>query len=293
MRLSEMVRLMEGSIPHLVCPTKKHERTAGLSVISGVASAMRAARALKPVPSLRGRIDALEAVSEVAGVYVDGEVTVSAASASGFARELAALRSDCVAVVNAARDVLPPASGDIYAVRLPLSVDLGTLSRIAKEFAELLDLLMAGRRLEGEARFAGTESGSAWLYVKLTGAVAAVFRLLVEAVYAASEKSLAIRKSQFLLRQLEVKTELVDDMGKVVRACLRKEMQRINETQAMDLDTEAIERYVLILSKITGELEHGTQIHTPIANTEERIERLEAAVEELKLLSAPPEGKDG
>lgn len=296
MRLSEIRRLVATNLPALQCSMENHANDGGLKVLCGVRSALAAVHSLKAISSLAERVGRLEAMADVSSLHTDAKSAVPAASAINFTSELANLRSECNTILHLAEDVLPPMGDDVFCVKLPTDIDLAGLSRIAREFSDLFDLLATNRNIDGEIRFVGVESGTSWLYVKLAGAIAGIFNVLTDVIYNAFEKYVALQKSQQILRQLEVKTGIIEDVGKLMRTYLHKEMQRISVESNLELDPEDVEKHVRCLAKIMAELEQGLEIHPPLPvgqDADERIALLEREVKELKLLNSPDENHSG
>lgn len=301
MRLSEIKKIVEENKDLLNFNVEGHPKDGNLRFVTGVQSILQAIHNLKVINSLGSIINQLESVPEISSIYTNEKVTVSTANANSFNAYLSSLKIKCDTILDIANDILPSMDENTICIKLPPETDLKMLSAISINFSSFFDTLLISAKIEGSITFGGVEAGCSWLYITVAGAQTFILLApqIINTIYSAYDKYIKMKALKLQMKQLEIETDAISDIGKLHHTFCKKELQLLSDNNSLSLNDETIDKLTRNVEKLTLLLEKGMEIHPAITAPIEtqkiankRISQLKEQTKELELLEAPKESDD-
>ena len=293
MRLSETRFIIESNLPALdAVKCSDDPGNSSLSIMINIPDAIFAIDNLKDIQCLTPSITRLTS-NEIYSMPMKN-FKISKSIANDFMNSLAKIKEQCGLIVKLANDTVPRMTPNTICIKLPADCSFGTISKTAKAFDELFNLVNTNEQIDGTVKLQGVESGSAWLYALATTAATAIFvEKIVSCIYDIVKKHIETQKSIETLKQLKYITDVKKDGKEIMHELSKKYIEKLNNDKTFEENPEMQARWINNIASIAKLVEEGMKILPSLEAPKEKqvdsakkIAKVTSAIEDIKKLEA-------
>jgi hypothetical protein len=300
MRLREQLALIEAGLPTLRS-FQLTNRAPNLQVATGKRQFLEALQTLSRVPALAPVLKPV--ISSPVFSLPGDEMVFDPNTAPGFSSAVHNVGALATMLAQALTTALPPVDDSMIAFRVPQTESLKTVEKTIDDLEQCLQQAVVQPKVDGLVRFAGVESGSAWLIISLgTTAAAAVIKVIAYASATIAQERVRHAQAAAYVRTLGFTAEMMEaakDKAKVAMDKLVAEKAGELNATHYDGSPEQQNRLLHVLTTLSELFFQGAAIEPaklPPANVDSGfpdVTKLLEAAGHPKLLPADPTGSKG